>query len=286
MPLVIPETLVGSTRWDYSRSYLFGVVNVTPDSFSDGGMYYDATAAIAQGLQLVGAGADALDIGGESTRPRSEPVSAAEECKRVLPVIEGLAPQVKVPISIDTYKASVARAAVAAGASIINDVSGLRLDPEMPAAVAETGALVIIGHLRGEPASMQDDIAFTDVVAEVCDDLRASIRLAIRAGVRADRIWLDPGIGFGKTTDQSLALVRATGFIREALGYPVMIGPSRKSFIGAITGRPAGERLMGTAAASAAAIALGADALRLHDIEELAEGMRIADAIARGWREP
>ena len=281
----MPEILVGSTRWDYSRSYLFGVINVTPDSFSDGGRYLEPSAAVAQGIQLVKAGADALDIGGESTRPRSEPVSEAEELDRVLPVIEALADAVDVPLSIDTYKASVARAAVEAGASIINDVGGFSLDSGMPAAVAETGALVIIGHLRGRPASMQDSIAFADVVAEVSDELRASVRLAIQAGVKADRIWLDPGIGFGKTAEQSLELIKATGRIRERVGYPVMIGPSRKSCIGAVTGLPAEERLAGTAAASAVAIALGADALRLHDIEELAGGMRVADAIVRGWRQ-
>ena len=272
---------IGPATWDWSRTYVFGVVNVTPDSFSDGGQFFDREVAVARGRALIDAGADALDIGGESTRPGSEPVPVDEEKRRVLPVVERLAAHCRVPISVDTYKAEVAEAAVAAGASVINDVSGLRLDEAMADTVARTGAAVILGHLRGKPATMQDDIRFDDVVGEVIEELRASVQRAIQAGVAGDRIWVDPGIGFGKTAEQSLALVAATDRIVEALGYPVMVGTSRKSFIGEVTGLPAMRRIIGTCAASAIAVMGGAEALRLHDVAELRSGVQVADAIRR-----
>jgi dihydropteroate synthase len=269
----------GRLRWDYSRTCVFGVVNVTPDSFYDGGRFADPARAVEHGLALAAQGADVLDVGGESTRPGSTPVSAEEELGRVLPVIEALVQRTATAISIDTYKARVARAAVAAGASVINDVSGLLLDAEMAEAAAESEALVVLGHLRGQPATMLEEVRFADVVAEVADELRDSVRRAVRAGVRADRIWIDPGIGFGKTAEQSLALLRAVGRLRDDVGYPVLVGPSRKSFIGSVTGQPAGERLMGTCAAVAAVVVAGADAVRVHDVGELAPAVRVADAI-------
>lgn len=273
---------IGPVCWDWTRTCVFGVVNVTPDSFSDGGLYLDSGQAVARGLELVEQGADVLDVGGESTRPGAVPVDADEERRRVLPVIEGLARQVRVPISIDTYKSTVARAAVDSGASVINDISGLGLDPEMASVVAQTGALLVIGHLRGRPAVMQHQISFSDVVAEVIAELRQAARRAVDAGVAAHRIWVDPGIGFGKRVEHSLALIRAAGEIGEALGHPVMLGVSRKSFIGDVTGLPVEQRLLGTCGAAAAAVLAGADALRLHDVLELRTAIQVADAIRRG----
>jgi dihydropteroate synthase len=279
MALLLPPIEVGRFRWDFTRTCLFGVVNVTPDSFHDGGRYQDPESAVVRGLAIASAGADVLDIGGESTRPGSTPISEQEELGRVLPVIAALVERSSVAISVDTYKASVARAAVSAGASIVNDISGLRLDEEMAGTVANLEALLVLGHLRGRPATMQDGIHFDDVVSEVADELRDSVRRAVSAGVRGDRIWIDPGIGFGKTPEQSLALLRAVGRLREEVGYPLLCGPSRKSFIGAVTGEPVEQRLMGTCAAVAAVVVSGADAIRVHDVVELSPAIRVADAI-------
>lgn len=261
---------------------MFGVINVTPDSFSDAGQFLDPDTAIARGLELARLGADVLDVGGESTRPNSTPVPEEEELRRVLPVIEGLARQCNLPISIDTYKARVAREAVAAGASVINDISGMGLDPLMPRVMCESGATVILGHLRGTPATMQEGVHFVDVVGEVCDELRVVLRRAVTEGIAPDRIWFDPGIGFGKTAAQSLQLLRDAGRIREALGYPILVGPSRKSFIGAVTGDSVERRLMGTSASVAAVVMAGADGVRIHDVAELMPAIRVADAIRRG----
>ena len=280
MTMILAPAKLGDAPWDWTRTCVFGVVNVTPDSFYDGGRHADTASAVEHGLTLAEQGADVLDVGGESTRPGSTPVSTGEELARVIPVIEQLAP--RAPVSIDTYKASVAREAVAAGASIINDISGLRLDARMAETVAETGATVLIGHLRGQPATMQNGIRFLDVVREVADALRESVRHAVRAGVQADRIWIDPGIGFGKTSEQSLALMRATAQLRDAVGYPILVGPSRKSFIGAVTGEPPDERLMGTCAAVAAVVLAGADGVRIHDVAEITPAIKVADAIRRG----
>ncbi|MCC6749571.1 MAG: dihydropteroate synthase [Deltaproteobacteria bacterium] len=283
MPFVFAPVQVGAARWDGHRCYVIGVVNVTPDSFSDGGLFLEAEVAVQHGLTLVNEGADALDVGGESTRPGSEPVAVDVELERVLPVVRALAPRTQVPLSIDTTKAEVARQALAAGASIVNDVSGFRLDPAMAEVVARADATVILGHLRGRPATMQDGIAFEDVVAEVIDELKAAIRTAVRAGIRAERIWADPGLGFGKTATQTTALLAATGEIREALGVPLMVGPSRKSFLGVHTGQNVGDRVMATAAAVTAGILAGANAVRVHDVGALLPAVRVADAV-RGAR--
>jgi dihydropteroate synthase len=282
MPTVLAPVPLGSGTWDWSRTCVFGVVNVTPDSFYDGGRHAEPGAAIDHGVRLAEAGADVLDVGGESTRPGAQPVPPQQELERVLPVVEGLAQRTPVPISVDTYKAEVARQAVAAGATLINDISGMTLDPEMPAAAAQTGATLVLGHLRGPPAEMQDNIRFLDVVLEVSDELRARVARALSAGVEPQRIWIDPGIGFGKTAGQSLALLRGTGRVREQVGYPILVGPSRKSFIGQVTGQPAAERLMGTASAVAAVVMAGADAVRIHDVAELLPAVQVADAIRRG----
>jgi dihydropteroate synthase len=281
MGTVLAPVDLGPFRWDWSRTCVFGVVNVTPDSFSDGGQWFDPAAAVGHALRLAEDGADVLDIGGESTRPGSEPVEAEEELRRVMPVIEGLAGRVQCAISIDTYKARVAREAVSAGASVINDVSGAALDCEILQAAAETGATVVLGHLRGRPATMHRDIAFTDVVGEVADELRARVRAAVRAGVGPEKLWVAPGLGFGKTAQQSMTLLQSTGSLREQLGYPVLVGPSRKSFIGKVTGEPVEDRLIGTCAAVTAAIARGADAVRVHDVAALKPAVRLADAIRR-----
>ena len=281
MSLVHAPVRLGQATWDFSRTYVFGVVNVTPDSFSDGGRFFSTDAAVAHGWDLIEQGADALDIGGESTRPGAEPVPAEEESRRVLPVVRQLAGRGSVPISIDTYKAGVARAAVEAGASMINDISGLQLDPQMATVAAEAGVPLIIGHLRGTPKTMRDNIRFVDVVAEVAEELKRSVRTAVAAGVSAERIWVDPCIGFGKTAAQSLALLRSTGRLREAVGYPLMVGPSRKSFIGAVTGEGVEARQLGTCAAIAAVVVAGADAVRLHDVGLLLPAVRVADAIRR-----
>ena len=282
MPTIFAPIQIGSTTWDFSRTLVMGVVNVTPDSFFDGGRYQDAAKAVEHAMELVEAGADVVDVGGESTRPGSDRISADDELARIMPVIEGIADRCDVPISVDTYKAGVATAAVAAGASVINDVSGMELDPEMVKAVKHSGAVVILGHLRGAPESMQDDISFGDVVREVGDELRGRVRRAVFAGVPSERIWIDPGIGFGKTAAQSLELMQQTGRLREDVGCPVLVGPSRKSFIGAVTGQPPDERLMGTAAAVAAVVMAGADAVRVHDVAQLRPAVQVADAIHRG----
>jgi dihydropteroate synthase len=260
---------------------LVGVVNCTPDSFSDGGRYASAAAAIQAGLRLADEGAGWIDVGGESTRPGSVPVPEEDERARVVPVIEGLRARLPdgVRISVDTYKAGTARAALEAGADVVNDISGGLLDPGTLAAAARAGAAIVLGHLRGQPARMTEGIAFTDVVAEVAAERAARAPAARAAGCR--ELWADPGIGFGKTSAHSLALLRALPALAGHLGLPLMVGVSRKSFIGHITGRPAGERLFGTAAAVAAAVLGGAAAVRVHDVAEMRDVVRVAEAIAK-----
>lgn len=247
------------------RAHYMGIVNVTPDSFSDGGLFFDADAAVEHGRRLVAEGADVLDVGGESTRPGAEPVDAGEEKRRVLPVIEGLARATGVPISVDTTKAEVARAALDAGASIVNDVSAGRFDPDMLPLVAERGVPVVLMHMRGEPRTMQQDPVYRDVVGEVSAFLAERARGARALGVPASRIVIDPGFGFGKTREHNLVLLRR---LRELtrLGYPVLAGTSRKSFIGLTLDLPVEERIEGTAATVALAVAAGAAILRVHDV--------------------
>ncbi len=264
-----------------SRTHLMGVINVTPDSFSDGGLFEDQRAAIAQGLKLWREGADFLDVGGESTRPGSEPVEAAEEMRRVLPVIEELARATRAFISIDTTKAAVAKAAVEAGATVINDVTALKGDPEMPAVAAESGAAVVLMHMLGTPKTMQKDPRYGDVVAEVKAFLEEAARAAQAAGIERERIVVDPGIGFGKTIAHNLALIRRLGEL-DGLGYPVLLGASRKAFIGTLTGREPLERLWGTVGAHVAGALMGAHIVRVHEVAELKEALLVADAIARG----
>lgn len=255
---------------------LMGVVNVTPDSFSDGGLFLDADAAVAHGEQLVEEGAGILDVGGESTRPGAAEVGAEEELARVEPVVGGLAGAATV--SIDTSKASVAAAALGAGASIVNDVTALRGDPEMAAVCADGEAGLVLMHMQGDPRTMQAEPRYDDVVDDVRAFLSERLEAALAAGVGEERVWLDPGIGFGKTLDHNLELLRRLGELRQ-LGRPLVVGTSRKSFIGRIDGSEVGERLGGTIASSVLAAAEGAEVLRVHDVAAAAQALRVAAAI-------
>ncbi|MFL5832470.1 MAG: dihydropteroate synthase [Solirubrobacterales bacterium] len=256
---------------------LMGVVNVTPDSFSDGGLYLDPEAAVAHGRELAAAGAEILDIGGESTRPGAEPVAAEEEMERVVPVIEGLR-RLDCEISVDTSKAAVAAAALDAGATIVNDVTALRGDPGMAPLCADRGATVVLMHMLGEPRTMQEGPRYGDVVAEVRAFLAERLAAAVAAGIAEERVWLDPGIGFGKTAAHNMELLRRLGELR-GLGRPLVIGTSRKSFIGKLDGSAAGERLGGTIASSVLAAAEGAEVLRVHDVAEMRQALTVAAAI-------
>jgi dihydropteroate synthase len=255
---------------------VMGVVNVTPDSFSDGGLFLDADAAVEHGLRLVGEGAAILDVGGESTRPGAEPVSEDEEGRRVLPVIERLAREGDARVSIDTTKLAVARAALGAGATLVNDVSAFRFDPGMAALVAETGAGCCLMHMLGEPRTMQEDPRYDDVVSDVKAFLEERLEFAVSEGVDEERVWLDPGIGFGKTVEHNLELLRRLDEI-VAIGRPVVVGTSRKSFLGKLAGgRDEGERLPGTIATNVLALERGASVFRVHDVAQNADALAVA----------
>jgi dihydropteroate synthase len=263
------------------RTLLMGIVNVTPDSFSDGGRWLEPDAAISHALSLVEAGADILDVGGESTRPGSDPVPVDEELARVIPVVSGLSREIRdVPLSIDTTKAEVAREAVGAGASIVNDVSAGR-DPRMLDAVKTSRAGMILMHMQGDPKTMQLEPRYADVVGEVHGSLAERVRIAVAAGIERDRLAVDPGIGFGKNLGHNLSLLRSISRFLE-LGVPVVVGVSRKRFIGELTGvdEPA-ERLEGTAGAVAWCAAAGVHVQRVHDVREMARVTKVVDAIAR-----
>lgn len=255
------------------------VVNVTPDSFSDGGVRFDAARAIEDGERMVADGADLLDIGGESTRPGAEPLPEEEELRRVLPVVAGLRSRVAVPISIDTYKAAVAGRAFEAGATIVNDISALTYDPALATVVADLGAAVILMHNRGRSSAMYENASYAEVVSEVSAELQARANAAIAAGIRRERIILDPGLGFAKQASHTLEAL--AGFKRfEALGYPLLAGPSRKSFLKAALGDvPPGDRIWGTAAAVAASVVFGAHIVRVHDVREMVQVVRVTDSI-------
>jgi dihydropteroate synthase len=262
---------------------VMGIVNVTPDSFSDGGLFLDSGRAIEHGRELAADGADILDVGGESTRPGADAVRAPEELRRVIPVIEALADAdgPGVPVSIDTSKASVAEAALDAGATIVNDVTALRAEPELGALVAERGCELVLMHMLGSPRTMQDDPVYSDVVDDVKAFLAERIEHAVRSGVAENRISVDPGIGFGKTVSHNLELLRRLGELRD-LGRPIVIGTSRKSFIGAITGRPVDDRIGGTIASNVLALAGGAEVFRVHDVLAVRQALEIAEAIVAG----
>jgi len=256
-----------------------GVLNVTPDSFSDGGRYADADAAIEHGLALFAAGADVVDVGGESTRPgRAAGVDAAEERRRVVPVVRGLRARGAGPLSIDTTKAEVAAAALDAGADMVNDVSGLRFDPALGGLVAESGVPVVLMHLRGDFQTMHREPRYRDVMAEVAAELREALGRAEQAGVRREQTILDPGLGFAKDAGHTLEAIRRLSEL-ASLERPVLAGPSRKSFIGRVLERPPEGRLFGTAAAVAACVLAGAHVVRVHDVREMVDVTRLCDAI-------
>jgi dihydropteroate synthase len=260
---------------------IMGVVNVTPDSFSDGGRSFATDDALAQALTLVHEGAAIVDIGGESTRPGSEPVPAAEELERVVPVIEALAGRVGVPISVDTTKAEVARGALAAGASLINDVSALRSDAGMIEVVAEAGCPVCLMHRKGQPKTMQDEPRYDDVVDEVLRFLEERMAFALANGLREDQLMVDPGIGFGKTVEHNLALLHDLHRFTE-FGRPVVLGASRKRFLGAILGAEPQGRIIGTVATTVVGLLAGAHVFRVHDVKPNFEALRVAQAVLEG----
>jgi dihydropteroate synthase len=260
------------------RPIVMGVLNVTPDSFSDGGLWLDAERAVAHGLEMVDQGAAIVDVGGESTRPGAEPVAEADELDRVLPVIEALSRQTSAPISIDTRKPEVAELSVEAGATIINDTLGEATDRAMDRVAASTGAAIVVMHSRGTPATMRELTDYDDVVTDVRDFLRLRAAQLNELGVGRDAICLDPGYGFAKDPQQSLALLRRLDEIVE-LGYPVVVGTSRKSFIGAVLDLPGDQRMEGTAATVAWAISRGAHIVRVHDVEPIVRTLRMLEAI-------
>jgi dihydropteroate synthase len=274
------------------RVTIVGVVNATPDSFSDGGRLIaadgrlDLGAACAAARALVAAGAHVIDVGGESTRPGASPVPVAEEIARTRPLLEALAKELAVPLSIDTRSAAVAEAALDAGARVVNDVSGLGHDPALAAVAARAGATLILGHLRGEPASMQREVAFGDVLAEVGDELTAALAQAEAAGVPRERLVADPGLGFGKRLAHNLELLANVGALRARLGVPVLVGPSRKSFLGELTGDPVEARDLASAVACGIAVFAGADAVRVHDVAGARRAVAIAAALRDARRHP
>jgi dihydropteroate synthase len=274
----------GVKEVDFStRTYVMGILNTTPDSFSDGGEYFDPERAVKRGVEMVAEGADFIDVGGESTRPRgkaygagAEPVTAEEELRRVVPVIRELTRLTDVPISVDTSKSVVAREALAAGACIVNDVSGFGMDGELPKVVASAGASVVLMHMRGTPQTMQQQIAYADLFGEIKEALARAVEKARDAGIR--QIIIDPGIGFAKGLKENLRLL---GGSREfqSLGCPVLVGPSRKTFIGEILGTPVEDRVEGTIGAAVAAALSGANIVRVHDVRAVRRALMVADAI-------
>lgn len=266
------------------RTLIMGVLNVTPDSFSDGGAFFDVNQAVEHALIMQDQGADMIDVGGESTRPGAEPVALEQELERVVPVIMALKERISIPISIDTYKAAVAKKALQAGAHIVNDIGGLGFDPEMAGVVASSGAGLIMMHIKGEPRNMQQNPVYEHVVRDLIGFFQDRIDSARNAGINPKQLVIDPGIGFGKTLVHNYTLIRNLPEFK-CLGYPILVGPSRKSFIGKVLNLPVQERLEGTLAAVTACILKGADIVRVHDIKETVRAAHVADLIA-GKRNP
>ncbi|NOK16749.1 dihydropteroate synthase [Corallococcus carmarthensis] len=284
-PAPMPALTLSGRRFEWgTRTYLMGVVNVTPDSFSDGGRFPDASSAVEHALKLVDAGADILDVGGESTRPGSLPVSVDEELSRILQVVEGIKRRSTVPISVDTMKAAVAKEALKAGAHLINDVTGFHSDPALAGVVAAAGAACCLMHTQGMPNTMQQAPQYADVVGEVMDYLEEGMFQATEAGIPRERILVDPGIGFGKTLEHNLFLLRRLEELR-GLGQPLLVGTSRKSFLGRLTGGKGPQERLAATLGSVAAMAVlgGADVVRVHDVAEARDALAVADAI-RGAR--
>jgi len=269
----------GSRRYELgSRTHLMGILNVTPDSFSDGGRFFTTEDAVRRGMELAEEGADFIDIGGESTRPGSEPLPADEELRRVIPVIERLAKALDVPLSVVTVKSTVARAALDSGAVIVNDISALHSDPALATVAGRAKASMVLMHMRGTPKTMQDQPEYANLIGEICTFLEEGIALARVSGI--EQIIVDPGIGFGKTVAHNLQILKELARFQR-LGCPVLVGPSRKSFIGKILDLPVDRRLEGTAAAVSTAILHGAQIVRVHDVREMKQVSRIVDAILR-----
>ena len=264
-----------------SRTHVMGVINVTPDSFSDGGEFFEKERAVDQALHFAADGADLIDIGGESTRPYSKGISAEEEMNRVIPVIEALKKELTLPISIDTLKSQVAREALRCGASMVNDISALRSDPGMASVVADADVPVILMHMKGTPADMQAHPTYDDVAAEIIDFLRKAIDQAVSWGIRRERIIVDPGIGFGKTFDHNLEILKELGRF-QCLDAPILVGSSRKAFIGRILDKKVHERDTGTMATVAASVMNGAHIVRVHNVKQAVETVKVIDAIKRG----
>ena len=263
------------------KTYVMGVINVTPDSFSgDGLCELKIDSIIRHAEKMVKDGADILDIGGESSRPGAKPVSLKEELQRITPIIKKLSKRIKIPISIDTYKSAVAEQAIDNGASIVNDISGLRFDPKMAKVISKTKAAVVVMHIKGRPRNMQKNPRYKDVVGEVIDYLKNSLNIAQRAGVSQDKIIIDPGIGFGKTTKDNLTILKKLNEFKS-LGFPLLIGVSRKSFIGNVLNVPVEQRLIGTAASVAFAVSRGANIVRVHDVKEISQVVKIINNITR-----
>jgi dihydropteroate synthase len=262
----------------HERPHIMGVLNVTPDSFSDGGRYDTLEKAVARAHRMVAEGADIIDVGGESTRPGARPVELGEELRRIIPVVERLSDELKTPVSVDTYKSAVARRALKAGASMINDISALRFDPDMPRLITRTGAGLVLMHMKGTPRSMQRNPRYDDALSEIYRFLAGQVRRAVEAGVRREQLAVDPGIGFGKRIQDNLLIIKR---LREflSLGLPVLIGVSRKSFIGQVLDAPVEDRLEGTAAAVSMAVAGGAGILRVHDVRQMVRVVRMTRAI-------
>ena len=280
--MLVREWKLARRSLPYGESTLvMGVLNVTPDSFSDGGQFFAFDRAIAQAEQMIQEGVDIIDVGGESTRPGSEFVSEAEESRRVIPVIEWLKSASSIPISIDTTKSAVARAALAAGAEIVNDISGLRFDPAIADEVAKAKAGLVVMHSRGTPKDMQQLPPVAEIMSEVSNGLRESVAVAEQHGVPRESIAVDPGIGFGKTAEQNVELIAQLGQVaREFPDLPIIIGTSRKSFIGKLLDNaPADERLYGTLASVVAAVLKGAQIVRVHDVKPAVEAVKVADAV-------
>ncbi len=261
------------------KTLIMGILNVTPDSFYDGGAYLRTDEAVEHGLQLEDQGADLVDVGGESTRPnRPGSVSATDEIRRVVPVVEQLAKRLTVPISVDTYKSEVARSAVAAGASVVNDISGLRFDPDMAACAAAAGAAMVLMHSRGSPQRLHGHPALKRPLQSVLAGLRHSVKKALRAGIPSNRIILDPGLGFGKGVEDNLLILRRLEVLKR-FRLPILVGPSRKSFIGNLLNLPVEQRLPGSLASTAVAVMQGAHIIRVHDVGETRQVVQMCDAI-------
>ncbi len=263
-----------------ARTHIMGVLNVTPDSFSDGGRFFKLEDAVSQGMKMIGERADMIDVGGESTRPGSDPLPTEEELSRVIPVIEALSKKTDVPVSIDTYKAEVARRGLDAGAQMINDISALRFDPKMKEVASKYKVPIVLMHIKGTPKDMQKDPSYEDVIAEITEYLRQSIKIAQEAGIDRGKIIIDPGIGFGKKLQDNLNILKNLRKF-SILGCPVLIGCSRKSFIGKILDAPMEERLEGGLAALAVSVMNGANIVRVHDVKESKRAVSLIDAVIR-----